>query len=163
MDGVMPMRIEGIESIRDIFSIFHDGSLLSCVDEGGELSLEVEIEYLAKRIDPNFKRFSVRLFEVSDINFSTWPSDLAAKPATLTKLVEIFAADLEVLEGNFKGDLIEVVCNQHSSEFGYCGGELRFRCRRATVTDEAGKEYSIEELGALSKGYWDEWSKRNQA
>lgn len=159
----MPMKIEGSESVRDIFSIFHDGSLVSYFSDGDTLGLDVEIQYLAERVNPDFRKFNVYLFGVSDVQFSTWPSDLKAKPETITELRKIFEVDLEILEGNIKESLIEVVCNQHSPEFAYCGGELRFRCTSATVTDEAGKAYSIEELGALCKGYWDDWSKQNQA
>lgn len=159
----MPVKIEGSENIRDIFCILHDGSLISHATDGGELGLEVEIRYLAERIDPSFRKFEVRLFGVSDVQFSTWPGDLTSEVETLTDVGEIFRADLEVLEGNIKEGFIEVVCNQRSPEFAYCGGELRFRCSHAVVTDEAGRAYSIEALGLLCKGYWDDWSRRNQA
>ncbi len=157
------MKIEGSESVRDVFSIFHDGSLVSYTNDGDDLRLEVEIQYLAERVNPSFRKFNVNLFRVGDLQFSTWPSNLKAEPETITELRRIFEAGLEILEGNIKDGLIEVVCNQHSPAFAYCGGELRFRCTCATVTDEAGKAYSIEELDALCKGYWDDWSKRNQA
>lgn len=156
------MRIEGAENVRVLFSLFHDGSIVSWATDGDELQLEVEIKYLAERIDPKFRKFDVRLFGVSDIQFSTWPNDLATKPEVLTEPTAIFAGDLEVLEGNLQAGMIEVVCNQHSQNIAYSGGELRFGCVYATVTDEAGKAYSIEELGNLCKGYWEEWSKRNQ-
>jgi len=159
----MPMNIEGRENVRDIFSIFHDGTIRSCTLNEGDLTLDIEIEYLAARVKPEFRKFEVRLFGVSNVRFSTWPSDLKSDPVVITDTQQIFAADLEILEGNLKEDEIEVVCNQHSLEFAYCGGELRFRCLCAGVMDEGGRDYSIEELSALCEGYWDDWSRENQA
>ena len=161
--SVMRMKIEGIESVREIFSIFHDGSLVSYVADGDTLRLEIEIHYLAERVNPYFRTFNVCLFGVDDVQFSPWPSDLKAKLETISELPKIFEADLEILECTLQEGVIEVVCNQHSPAFAYCGGELRVRCTCATVIDEAGKAYSIEELGALCNGYWNDWSKRDQA
>lgn len=90
--SVMPVKIEGSENIRDIFCILHDGSLISHATDGGELGLEVEIRYLAERIDPSFRKFEVRLFGVSDVQFSTWPGDLTSEVETLTDVGEIFRA-----------------------------------------------------------------------
>lgn len=157
------MNIEGRENIRDIFSIFHDGVIGSCALNGDELTLDIAIRYLAERVKPGFRTFRVRLFGVSNVRFSTWPDDLQSAPVVLTDIQQIFEPDLDILEGNANGDEIEIVCNQPSPAFSYCGGELRFRCLCAEVTDESGKYYSIEELSALCEGYWDDWSRRNQA
>jgi hypothetical protein len=159
----MPMNIEGLENVRDIFSIFHDGSISSCALDGDDLTLDVEIQYLAERVKPEFRKFKVRLFGASNVRFSTWPSDLKSDPVVLTDVPDIFDADLEILEGSLSEEEIKVVCNQHSSDLPYCGGELRFHCLRAEVADEGGKGYSIEELSELCKGYWDDWSSRSQA
>jgi hypothetical protein len=157
------MKIEGSENVRDIFSIFHDGSIVAWSMNGNALMLEVEIKYLAERINPGHRKFTVRLFEINDISFSTWPGDLKSAPAVLLSVGDIFEADLEILEGNIKDGQIEVVCNQHAPNLPYCGGELRFKCAAAQVNDEGGHPYSIDELGILCKGYWDDWSKRSKA
>jgi hypothetical protein len=160
---VMPMKIEGPENIRDIFSIFHDGSITHSSLEADTLSFDVEIQYLAERVSRAFRKFHVRLLGVANIHFSTWPRDLKSEPAVLTDPQKIFEPDLEILEGSLNGKEVQVVCNQHASDFPYCGGELRLRGAAAEVTDEAGKSYSLDELTALCKGYWDDWAKRNQA
>ena len=59
---VMPMKIEGSENVCSVFSIFHDGSIVSCISGGGDLQFEVQIQYLAERVNPNFRKFNVRLF-----------------------------------------------------------------------------------------------------
>jgi len=159
----MPMKIEGSANTSDVFSIFHDGGIVRCHEENGSLLLEVEIQYLAERIYPAFQKFAVLLEDVKDVYFSTWPSDLKSAPVVLKDIASIFKPELEILESNVKEGQIQVVCNQHSHEFDYCGGELYLSAASVEVTDEGGKSYSLDELDALCKGYWDEWANKNKA
>jgi hypothetical protein len=156
------MKIEGSANICNVFSIFHDGGIVHCHEENGSLLLEIEIQYLAERISPAFRKFVVLLEHVKDVCFSTWPSDLKSEPEVLKDITSIFHPELEILEGNLREGKIQVVCNQHSPEFDYCGGELYFSAASAEVIDEGGKSYSLDELDALCKGYWDEWESRNK-
>lgn len=157
------MKIEGPENVSDVFSIFHDGGIIECHYENGSLLMEVEIQYLAERINPAFRRFMFRLFDVKNLHFSTWPSDLKSEPKVFREVATIFKTELEILEASFEEDQIKVVCNQHSPEFDYCGGELYLSATSAEVTDEAGKSYTIEELDTLCRGYWNEWANKNKA
>jgi hypothetical protein len=158
----MPIKIQGNENIRDIFSIFHDGVINYHQLKDRELCLEIEIVYLAERIDPKFKKFKVVLSGVDNVRFRTWPSDLKSEPQIILDVHSIFKPKLTILEGNIKENLIQVVCNQSSSNFEYCGGELFFSVDNAIVTDEADKSYSTEDLGVVCKGYWDAWASKNQ-
>lgn len=151
----MPIKIKGPENISDVFSIFHDGGIANCHHENGSLIIEIEIQYLAERINPDFQKFMLRLDDVKNLHFSTWSSDLKSEPQVLRDTTTIFKSELEILEGNFEEKQIKVVCIQHSPEFDYCGGELYFSSTSVEVTDEAGKGYSIEELYALCKSYWE--------
>ncbi len=150
--------IKGIENITEIFSIFHDGSIADFEAFGDELLLTIEIRYLAERINPGFSRFKIKLTGIESIYFSTWPDDLDSEAALLFDINTIFTSELEVLEGNVNEDHSQIVCNQHSPDLDYCGGELYLKTKSALVSDESGKNYSIEELRALSKAYWDEWA-----
>ena len=159
----MPMKIEGQENIKNIFSIFHDGSIVSCRLENDSLLMEVEIQYLAERINPQFRRFMICLNEVQNLSFSMWSSNLKSPVIVTSDPEKIFKAELEILKGDIENGNIKVVCDQHSSEFDYCGGEIYFSASSAEVTDEAGKSYSIEALGILCKEYWDDWAYKNKA
>ena len=163
ISDVMPMKIEGSENIKDIFSIFHDGGIVNVHLEKDVLFMEVEIQYLAELIYPNFRKFSVVLNCIENIRFSTWPGDLKSDPEVLTDIDTIFKPELEILEGNIKDGEMQIICNQHLPDFDYCGGELYFTASFAEVFDEAGKSYSINELDTLCKEYWDEWANRNKA
>ena len=156
------MKIEEREDIRDIFSIFHDGGIAAASVKDNALVLDVEVQYLAERVNPEYKGFKVFLYGFRDVEFSTWPSDLESTPVKINDIQSIFKPELEVLEANLKGNNIEIVCNQHSSAYDYCGGELSFNVDSAAVQDESGKLYTIEELDILCKGYWDEWASKNE-
>lgn len=148
----------GAESIADIFSVFHDGGIARYSSSGNGLNLDVEIRYLAERVDSAFRHFHVCLHDVRDISFSTWPKEAEATPSVIRSLPEIFAPDLAILSGETDGEHIKIICNQSSADYSYCGGELRFSASGATVHDERGKGYSVDELHQLCKAYWDEWS-----
>jgi hypothetical protein len=154
------MRIEGSSNIEEIFSIFHDGVITHYIFNDGKLTLEIEIQYLAERISPDFTQFHVLLENISNIRFTTWPSDLQSESELITEPNIIFAPDLDILESNSKESHVQVICNQASSDYEYCGGELYFLATSAIVTDENGKEYSLDELDVLCKGYWDEWASK---
>jgi len=160
--ALCPMKIEAREDIRDIFSIFHDGGIAAASIQANTLVLDIEIQYLAERVKPEYKGFKIYLYGFSDVEFSTWPSDLKSAPEKIRDIQSIFSPELEVLEANLKENSIEVVCNQHSSAYDYCGGELSFQVDSAAVQDESGKFYTIDELDILCKDYWDEWASKNE-
>lgn len=157
---MIPMRIEGSSNIGAIFSIFHDGVITHHVSKAGKLALEIEIQYLAERISSDFSKFHVLFENVENIRFTTWPRDLKSEPELMTEPNIIFSPELDILEGKTKDNQIQVICIQESLEYEYCGGELYFSATTATVTDENGKPYSMDELDALCKGYWNEWASK---
>jgi len=159
----MTMKIEGAEKIVGIFSVFHDGTIAACYRDGDALVMEVEIQYLAKRIDPCFEKFVVRLFGVENIRFTTWQRDFQSEPQVLSDIRTIFKPELDILSSGVAEGQIHVACNQASIECDYCGGELLFTATHAEVSDEAGRSYSLDQLDALCLAYWDEWEKKNKA
>ena len=58
------MKIEGLENIMAMFSVFHDGGISNCVKRGQNLEFGVDIQYLAERINPSFRTFGVVLERV---------------------------------------------------------------------------------------------------
>jgi hypothetical protein len=153
--------ITGVEDIAELFSTLHDGVVVDASTDGGDLVMRVKITYLAERIEADFTTFTVRLFQVEDIGFLTWPNDAASAPQTLHDLSAIFVPSLGILSGKTADGRVEVVCNQPSPQTLHSGGVLSFRAVSADVIDQAGKHYSLAELGALSDAYWKDWSERN--
>jgi hypothetical protein len=155
--SVRRIVISGSEDLSEIFSIFHDGEIVNYASDGSDLELKVEIMYLAERVDPDYRSFQLRLHNVRDINFETWPKDSAAEPAKLFSIPQIFEPELEISGAEPEGDSIKIICNQSSPQCEYSGGTLLLQADYALVTDEGGKEYSLEELRQICSGYWSDW------
>lgn len=153
--------ISGVENLSEMFSIFHDGGISHFAFNGFNLSLEIQISYLAERVNPSYQIFKIVLQNASDIQFTTWPNDPNAEPKKLSSIAEIFEHELEILNGEVADDSFKVICSQPSPTCDYCGGELLLKADSASVTDEDGKDYSLEELRQICRGYWSDWEKRN--
>ena len=160
---IMPMKIEGLENILTMFSVFHDGVIGHCTKENSILQFNVEIQYLTERINSSYKAFRVTLYGVKELSFTTWPNDSDAESETFTDIVAIFTPELEILSCEIENNSFKIACNQPLPNFGYCGGFLKLIVNSVVVKDEAGKEYSIEELCSLSNDYWGEWANKNKA
>ena len=66
------MVSRALENIRDIFSILHDGDICAWNGDKNLLTLTVECQYLAKRIDPSFDKFYVELFNIDKLELEPW-------------------------------------------------------------------------------------------
>jgi hypothetical protein len=153
--------ISGTDELAELFNVFHDGVITKASSVDQDLLLTVRISYLAQRIAPNFTTFNVRLHQVEGMSFATWPKDSAVVPEVLREVSAIFDPPLDILSGESADGHVQVVCNQPSLQTPHCGGTLSLRATSATVSDQSGKHYSLAELAALARAYWDEWSERN--
>ncbi len=155
--------MEGHNKIKDLFSLFHDGMITHHHRKERELRLEIEITYLAERIDPTFTTFQVILSGIDHLHFTTWPNDRTSPPQVIFDVDLMFGPELDILEANLSENLVQVVCNQTSPDIGYCGGELYFSAESAIVMDEAGRPCSREQLIRLCEEYWNDWTNKNKA
>ncbi len=162
MQGVMPLEVNDRERLALLFSIFHDGDIVNVELNSKQLRFEVEILYLAKRINPEFTKFFVTLENVNNLTFSTW-SNIPGRDEILDSVEAIFEPVLEILSAEVKDNFIEVACSQSSNKYAYCGGNLRFIADTATITDESGKSYSVNELDSICSEYWEAWQRGNEA
>lgn len=150
--------ITGIDNIRQLFSVFHDGGIEAPQCQDGTLTFNVETSYLAERIDPAFTAFSVTLRNVENLICTVWLKDQTTRTADpLTVLSE----EPEILNGSLKDGAIEVMFEgARWLPTDYTGGVLSFSCASASVLAEGGRECTLDELWDLSEGYWTEWSAR---
>jgi hypothetical protein len=148
------------EDIRNIFSILHDGTISAWAGDKDLLTLTVDCEYLAERIDKSFDKFYVDLIKVNKLEFDPWTNPIDLPTITKTDYPDIFKADLEILSADIKDDVVVITCNQHDTSFDYCGGNLTISCQTIKVFDQNKNELTIEQFGEICKNYWDEWSKK---
>ena len=154
------MKIENIEEIRNVFSIFHDGEISKARLKSSDLFLEVEIAYLADRVSPGFSAFSLCLTHVENLMFTTWPNNTTLPSEIIVDPKKIFILELEMLSATINGKNIEVECVLHNQDFEFIGGVLSFSANSMGVQDESGRYYSVEELRKISEGYWNEWASK---
>ena len=91
--------IFGHDEISSVFSLFHDGVVSGFHWENDTLELEVEIEYLAQRVDPSYPAFKMTLQGFREATFNTWPNKEGAAPAILREPAEFLSAQPEILGG----------------------------------------------------------------
>ena len=151
--------IVGAEDIARAFSIFHDGSL-TLTSAAPDLGLKVEIQYLAERIDPQYSGFRVVLHNHHGLAFSPWYTESGQTKGDLVEFEQIFNLDLGVLQADANAGLIEVVCDAYPTDSSFSGGVLRFWAESASVSDESGRDYTVEELAKLASSYWSEWASK---
>lgn len=94
--------IADAESIRDVFSIFHDGDIEKAVLSEGTLKMTIDIPYLADRVKSGYKFFYVELDGFRDAEFHAWPATLKGEKVLVGDLAIIFKPPLEILEANLK-------------------------------------------------------------
>jgi hypothetical protein len=150
------------EDIRDIFSILHDGGISSWTGDRNLLTLTVECQYLAKRIDKSYDRFHVELAHVDELFLSTWPNPFELPVKTLTEPSDIFKAELEILSADIKDEKVVIACNQHDTDFNYCGGNLTISCETIKVFDQNKNELTIDQFDVICKSYWDDMHKEHE-
>ena len=153
-------RMTATEDIRDVFSILHDGTISAWTGDKNLLTLTVDCEYLAERIDKSFDKFYVELFNVVNLELEPWTNPIDLPTIVKTYYADIFKAELEILSADIKNDVVVITCNQHDNSFDYGGGNLTISCKKIKVYDQNKNELTIDQFDKISNEYWDEWSKK---
>lgn len=149
-----------LEDIRDIFSALHDGGIVSWKKAGSSLTLKVDCEYLAERIDNTFQSFTIKLHDVQKLEFEPWLGEENLQQANFTNIDEIFQGELMLSSASIENDYVKIYCVQRYGKFGYSGGELFLNGKAIALFDHAGQSLSLDQLCDISKEYWEDWSNR---
>lgn len=152
----------GPNEIAEVCGIFHDGWISEGTKTGGTADILVEIEYLAERIRPDFRRFTIRLEGVTELRFAPWTDEGAPLVPDITDFPEIARLELGLLSAETVNSIVRVACTQDRPGLGYSGGFLDMALEGCRVFDEAGREWTLDELRKLSDGYWSDWALRNK-
>lgn len=148
-----------LEDTRDIFSILHDGVTSLWTHNKKLLTLHVDCEYLAERIDASYKSFYVECDEIQILEFRPWRNPVLS-PVLWTDADDIFKAGLTILSADIDKDSVKITCNQSSKEYDYWGGTLSLSCSAIRIFDEGMRLMSIEELDNICNNYWDDCRKK---
>ena len=151
---------EMLADICDLFCMLHDGTIVSHRHTGDSLALDVEIPYLAERIQPTFTLLHLKLENVRNLSFRSWPRNSESELPLIVDIREIFKPELSILECSMSDGIFEVVCSQSAETFNYCGGKLFFEADSVDVRDEEGRPVTIESLKSICRAYWAEFSNK---
>ncbi|MEM6299806.1 MAG: hypothetical protein AAF740_14045, partial [Bacteroidota bacterium] len=135
------------ENIADTFYAFHDGDLIFEREEGSNQVWKIECEYLAEMINPEFKLFWIKIYDCKFLQFEPWMNPIELPKEIWTGIKDIFKTELEILSAKEEESMVEISCNQHSSEFNFCGGQLLLDCEGIEVYDEEWDKIELERLG----------------
>ncbi len=148
------------QQIEAVFSILHDGTIISWTGDKMKLTLAIDCQYLAERIDKTFDRFYIELSQIDELHFSTWPNSINSSEKTLTEISEIFKPELEILTADSIDNKVVIAFSLYDTNFDYCGGYLRISCSSIKVFNQKEREMTIEELVEIGKNYWDDKCKK---
>jgi len=140
-----------LEEQRDIFNIFHDGSIVSISDQNNLLTLKIEIQYLAELISEEFDHFFVDLISCDILKFINWGNEKTILDIQIISKLEpeILNCDKEVT------DMLRILCALSIGP----GGELWIKTKEIKIFDQKKNEITIDELRRICKKYWDRFGK----
>lgn len=140
--------------------MLHDGTISTWTGDKNLLTLTVDCEYLAEIIDKLFDKFYIELFNIDKIEFTPWTNLVNISAIIKTNFADIFKTALEILSTDIKENSVVITCNQHDTDFDYCGGNLTISCQTIKIFDQNKNELNIDQLKKICNTYWDEWSKK---
>ncbi len=150
--------------IVEIFSCFHEGTVAGFSGDYKLLSLRIDCNYLAKKVNRSYNHFFVELSDVSQIELIPWSAP-GEKPAQkIGDPDKIFVSELEIVSAEIADGIAIIACLQLVKES--VAANLLIKAALARVLDQQKNEISIRDLQKWSRGYWeemedDEYNKRD--
>lgn len=141
-----------LEEQELLFSIFHDGSIYELRDAPDQLTFQVDIMYLAERINPSFRCFYIYVKKPLNFYFE--------ESISLKKIIDlevINKLELEILKTDINEGVIKVFC---SAENGNNFGFLYIKADEIEIYDQAHKSIELDRLRIIAQEYWDDFGKR---
>jgi hypothetical protein len=127
-----------------IWNILHDGVIVA-VDGTlpGDLRLDVEIDYLRKRIPDPGDLIQILLIGCTRFAFKEYE-----KSEYTMALAEFAAMRPEIVSVAMKDGVCEIVCTE---------GTLEVVAKDGVIRLDNGRALTLEELGVVADSYWREW------
>lgn len=143
-----------LEDQELLFSIFHDGSICELKDASDRLVFQVDIMYIAERINPDFHCFYIHVKKPLEFYFEEYDS-----LNKIFDLGEINKLELEILKTDINEGAIKVFC---SAENGNIFGFLHIKADELEIYDQTNKNIELESFRLIAQKYWDDLEKRRK-
>jgi hypothetical protein len=144
-------------NLRDqasLFSRFHDGILVKIEKQEDNVFFQVDIQYIAAIINPDYEYFNGYLKHCSELIFIGWSGETIFD---LSNLEENENIQPDIMDAEFKGDLVEVYC----SIVPDYGGWLKFKAEDIKIFDQDNNPITLQQIKECCTQYWSKFSKGN--
>lgn len=141
------------EKIADIFSWFHDGTLIEWHGNLKKLSLTVDIQYAAEYLAPDFKNFYVELFDIETLRCEPWGEEATDSIPYET----LFSEEIEINTADVKDDY--AVITYLNNDFPTTGGFIYIKAGNVKLYQHDRKEITVEDIIKASKRYRNNFKK----
>lgn len=146
--------------IEDIFATFHDGGITEWKGDLKQLTLKIECQYLGKEFQDDFENFYLLIHNIEHIELEPWMNPITLKKINKTELKEIFKAELEIGYAETVNGVVKISCNQHDTDYDYCGGNLLIKAQNIEIKNHLKQKLSPADLYKASENYWNKFSKK---
>ena len=143
------------KEIEDIFATFHDGVIIEWKGDLKHLTLKIDCEYLGQEFQDDFKYFYITVNNIEHIEFEPWMNPIKLEKINKTELNDIFKAELEIGYAETVNGIVKISCNQHNTEFDYCGGNLFLKAESIEIQNHLKQKLIPTDLYNASNSYWN--------
>lgn len=133
----------------DIFNMFHDGDFVSLERNNQDVGFQIEIQFLAELVQPDYTFFRGILKNCQICQFKRWEDT-----ETIIEDIEVINAlikGMEILRARLDRGKIAVNCQGMKNENR--GGDFIFACDDIELFDQGGRFVTEEELQVLSQKF----------
>lgn len=142
------------EEISSLFSMLHDGAISAWQGDKNLLTLTIECDYLAQRINKAYNKFYIDLIQIEKLELEPWSNPIENALRIKTQFEDIFKEELEIITANIIDEIVVISCNQYDTSIDYCGGNLSIACKEIKLYDQEKNELTLNQLELLCKDYW---------
>lgn len=150
----MKSNSKNLDDLRDLFSVFHDGGILSWKEGASVANVRIECQYLAELINPEFEWFGVQIRILKPTLFSAWnrTGENQLKVLATTDLFQ--KTEPEILSSEIEIQLVKVVANTHHTD-DLAGGIIWIDGEIESIEDQNHRQLSLDEVKRIATGYWN--------
>jgi len=146
--------------IETVFATFHDGGITEWKGDLRQLTLKIECQYLAQEFQDAFEYFFITITNIEQIALEPWMNPGKLEREKITELKDIFKAELEIGGAETKNGVVTINCNQHDTQFDYCGGKLFLKAENIEIKNQLKQKILPKDLYKASENYWNKFSEK---
>jgi hypothetical protein len=150
--------MNAIETISDLFSMFHDGGIKSWEGDESKLTLTIGCTYLAEKIDTDFDFFYLELTNIEKLQLECWVPE--GKSNILICYDDIFKNDLEISSSEVIDGEAIVYFHQQFYDGGFKGGMMSVMASGVKLFQQDMKELTHDGISGIFNSYWDSFGKK---